>query len=55
MWPLTSIFYKVPLDRCGYLPYQGRILDTMDFLKIFFPSLGSYQLGYVSSEFGLVL
>ncbi|MNW25644.1 hypothetical protein D3C74_23920 [compost metagenome] len=47
-------FLQSALDRCGYLPYQGRILDTMDFLKIFFPSLGSYQLGYVSSEFGLV-
>lgn len=46
-------FLQQALDRCGYLPFTGRILDTMDFLKICFPSLGSYQLGLVSSEFGL--
>ncbi|WP_337033018.1 ATP-dependent DNA helicase DinG [Paenibacillus illinoisensis] len=45
-------FLQNALDRCGYLPFTGRILDTIDFLKISFPSLGSYQLGYVSSEFG---
>ncbi|MHA7579592.1 ATP-dependent DNA helicase DinG [Paenibacillus vandeheii] len=45
-------FLQNALDRCGYLPFTGRILDTIDFLKITFPSLGSYQLGYVSSEFG---
>ncbi|MEK5260359.1 ATP-dependent DNA helicase DinG [Paenibacillus sp. SEL3] len=46
-------FLQNALDRCGYLPFSGRILDTMDFLKIMFPSLSSYQLGFVSSEFGL--
>ncbi|MGW9526921.1 ATP-dependent DNA helicase DinG [Paenibacillus terrae] len=46
-------FLQNALDRCGYLPFTGRILDTMDFLKIMFPSLSSYQLGFVSSEFGL--
>ncbi|WP_223066659.1 ATP-dependent DNA helicase DinG [Paenibacillus caui] len=46
-------FLERALDRCGYLPFTGRILDTMDFLKICFPSLTSYQLGQVSSEFGL--
>ncbi|AKG35378.1 ATP-dependent DNA helicase DinG [Paenibacillus durus] len=46
-------FLQSALDRCGYLPFQGRILDTIDFLKICFPSLTSYQLGNVSSHFGL--
>ncbi|MNB81825.1 hypothetical protein D3C75_286220 [compost metagenome] len=46
-------FLQNALDRCGYLPFQGRILDTIDFLKICFPSLSSYQLGAVSSHFGL--
>lgn len=46
-------FLQNALDRCGYLPFQGRILDTIDFLKICFPSLTSYQLGAVSSHFGL--
>ncbi|WDH97251.1 ATP-dependent DNA helicase DinG [Paenibacillus urinalis] len=45
-------FLQNALDRCGYLPFTGRILDTMDFLRICFPSLSSYQLGYVASEFG---
>ncbi|AIQ42366.1 ATP-dependent DNA helicase DinG [Paenibacillus sp. FSL R7-0297] len=46
-------FLQNALDRCGYLPFQGRILDTIDFLKICFPSLTTYQLGSVSSHFGL--
>ncbi|WP_151734507.1 ATP-dependent DNA helicase DinG [Paenibacillus tengchongensis] len=46
-------FLQNALDRCGYLPFQGRILDTIDFLKICFPSLSTYQLGAVSSHFGL--
>ncbi|ANS74827.1 ATP-dependent DNA helicase DinG [Paenibacillus yonginensis] len=46
-------FLQQALDSCGYLPFTGRILDTMDFLKICFPSLNSYQLGLVSTEFGL--
>ncbi|OKP86811.1 ATP-dependent DNA helicase DinG [Paenibacillus helianthi] len=46
-------FLQNALDRCGYLPFQGRILDTIDFLKICFPSLTTYQLGAVSTYFGL--
>ncbi|ASA22888.1 ATP-dependent DNA helicase DinG [Paenibacillus donghaensis] len=46
-------FLQNALDRCGYLPFQGRILDTIDFLKICFPSLTSYQLGAVSANFGV--
>ncbi|MFC3745885.1 ATP-dependent DNA helicase DinG [Paenibacillus sp. GCM10012306] len=46
-------FLQNALDRCGYLPFQGRILDTIDFLKICFPSLTTYQLGAVSNHFGI--
>ncbi|WP_438351229.1 ATP-dependent DNA helicase DinG [Paenibacillus sp. FA6] len=46
-------FLQNSLDRCGYLPYAGRLLDTIDFLKICFPSLTTYQLGLVSSQFGI--
>lgn len=46
-------FLQNALDRCGYLPFEGRILDTIDFLKICFPSLSSYQLGSVSAHFGV--
>ncbi|WP_310550093.1 ATP-dependent DNA helicase DinG [Paenibacillus glufosinatiresistens] len=46
-------FLQNALDRCGYLPFQGRILDTIDFLRISYPSLTSYQLGAVTAQFGL--
>ncbi|GAF09101.1 DinG family ATP-dependent helicase YoaA [Paenibacillus pini JCM 16418] len=47
-------FLQNALDRCGYLPFAGRILDTLDFLKICFPSLTTYQLGMVTSHFGII-
>ncbi|CAM2796596.1 ATP-dependent DNA helicase DinG [Paenibacillus sediminis] len=47
-------FLQNALDRAGYLPFRGRILDTIDFLKILFPSLTSYQLGNVTSQFGIL-
>ncbi|MCA1294653.1 ATP-dependent DNA helicase DinG [Paenibacillus sp. alder61] len=46
-------YLQSALDKTGYLPFTGRILDTMDFLKIFFPSLTTYQLGMVAAEFGV--
>lgn len=46
-------YLQSALDKTGYLPFSGRILDTMDFLKIFFPSLSTYQLGLVSQEFNV--
>ncbi|KHF35374.1 hypothetical protein CM49_02423 [Paenibacillus sp. P1XP2] len=46
-------FLQNALDSSGYLPFSGRILDTLDFLKICFPSLTSYQLGQVTSHFGI--
>lgn len=46
-------YLQSALDKTGYLPFTGRILDTMDFLKILFPSLTTYQLGLVASEFGV--
>lgn len=44
-------YLQSALDKTGYLPFTGRILDTMDFLKILYPSLTTYQLGMVASEF----
>ncbi|MEF2964314.1 ATP-dependent DNA helicase DinG [Paenibacillus sp. M1] len=46
-------YLQSALDKSGYLPFTGRILDTMDFLKIFFPSLTTYQLGLVADELGV--
>ncbi|WP_430108952.1 ATP-dependent DNA helicase DinG [Paenibacillus sp. B1-33] len=42
------------LEQTGYLPFTGRILDTIELLRILFPSLPSFQLGSVSHEMGVV-
>lgn len=42
------------LEQTGYLPFTGRILDTIELLRILFPSLPSFQLGSVSHEMGIV-
>lgn len=41
-------FLQRALDFCGYAPYDGRVIDLMDILKISFPSMTSYQLTSVS-------
>lgn len=46
-------YLKNALEQSGYLPFTGRILDTIELLRILFPSLTSYQLGNVASTFGL--
>ena len=46
-------FLQRGLTKTGYPPFSGRVLDTMDLLRILFPSITSLQLGMVSSLFGL--
>ncbi|XEC92710.1 ATP-dependent DNA helicase DinG [Paenibacillus tarimensis] len=46
-------FLNGALDRCGYMPFTGRRLDTIDLLRIVYPSLTTYQLGAVSDYFGI--
>ncbi|URN94087.1 MAG: ATP-dependent DNA helicase DinG [Candidatus Pristimantibacillus lignocellulolyticus] len=46
-------FLNHALDQCGYLPFNGRRLDTMDFLRILYPSITSYQLGTVAEQLGV--
>ena len=41
-------FLQRALTSAGYSPFGGRILDTIDWLKILFPTLTSYQLSFVS-------
>ncbi|MFD0867819.1 Probable ATP-dependent helicase dinG homolog [Chlamydia abortus] len=43
-------FLQRALDACGYMPFSGPVLDTMDMLTILFPSLSSLQLGNVCHE-----
>jgi ATP-dependent DNA helicase DinG len=42
-------FLQRALMDCGYSTYQGRVLDTMDWVRVLFPTLMSYQLSYVTS------
>jgi len=46
-------FLQQALDKCGYMPYNGRVLDTIEFLRILYPSLSTYQLSAVCAEFGI--
>jgi ATP-dependent DNA helicase DinG len=47
------MFLRYACEKSGYLPFDGRVLDTIPVLRILFPSLTSLQLSMVSSAFGL--
>ncbi|MFC4808531.1 ATP-dependent DNA helicase DinG [Paenibacillus sp. GCM10023250] len=46
-------FLNAALDRCGYVAFDGRRLDTIDLLRILYPTLTTYQLGAVTELFGI--
>ncbi|AJY77133.1 ATP-dependent DNA helicase DinG [Paenibacillus beijingensis] len=46
-------FLNRALDRCGYSSFTGRRLDTVEMLRMLYPTLSSYQLGSVSEHFGI--
>jgi len=46
-------FLQRALDRCGYSPFSGRVLDTMDFLRILFPGLPSLELSTAAATLGV--
>lgn len=46
-------FLQRALDEHGYFPFDGKVLDTMDALRVLFPSLSSLQLSMVSQTFDL--
>ncbi|MCR2802974.1 ATP-dependent DNA helicase DinG [Paenibacillus soyae] len=46
-------FLNQALDRCGYMHFTGRRLDTVELLRIFYPSITTYQLGAVAEQFGI--
>lgn len=46
--PFDLAFLQRSLDVSGYRPFNGRVLDTLDFLRILFPSLGSLSLSMVT-------
>ncbi|WP_274364631.1 ATP-dependent DNA helicase DinG [Paenibacillus thermotolerans] len=46
-------FLQHALTDAGYSPFTGRTLDTLDWLRVLFPTLTSYQLSYVSASLGV--
>ncbi|GLX68939.1 ATP-dependent DNA helicase DinG [Paenibacillus glycanilyticus] len=46
-------FLNQALDRCGYHPFIGRRLDTIELLRVLYPSITTYQLGAVTELFGI--
>ncbi|MUT65443.1 ATP-dependent DNA helicase DinG [Paenibacillus sp. NEAU-GSW1] len=46
-------FLNQALDRSGYHTFAGRRLDTIELLRILYPSITTYQLGAVSELFGI--
>lgn len=46
-------FLQRALAKSGYFPFGGRVLDTMDLLKILFPSIASYQLSQAAQSLGI--
>ncbi|WP_028548627.1 ATP-dependent DNA helicase DinG [Paenibacillus sp. UNC451MF] len=47
-------FLQRALDEHGYFPFDGKVLDTMDSLRVLFPSLASLQLSMVCHAFNIV-
>ncbi|MBB6674095.1 ATP-dependent DNA helicase DinG [Cohnella nanjingensis] len=47
-------FLQAALDRSGYLPYGGRVIDTVDLARIVYPSLPSYRLGALTQSLNIV-
>ncbi|NIK77642.1 ATP-dependent DNA helicase DinG [Paenibacillus castaneae] len=48
-----SGFLNQALRSCGYRNFGGRKLDTIELLRIIYPTINTYQLGAVSELFGI--
>lgn len=46
-------FLNQALDAYGYHTFAGRRLDTIELLRILYPSITTYQLGAVTEMFGI--
>jgi ATP-dependent DNA helicase DinG len=44
-------FLQRALTTCGYVPFGGRVLDSLDLLRILFPALPSLQLSMAAAYF----
>jgi ATP-dependent DNA helicase DinG len=46
-------FLQAALDRGGYLPFTGRMLDTVELTKLLFPSQPSYSLASLTQTLAI--
>lgn len=46
-------FLQAALDRGGYLPFTGRMLDTVELARLLFPSQPSYSLSSLTQSLGI--
>lgn len=46
-------FLQAALDRSGYLPFTGRLLDTLELSRILFPTQSSYALSHLTHALGI--
>ncbi|RKP57019.1 ATP-dependent helicase DinG [Cohnella endophytica] len=46
-------FLQAALDRSGYLPFTGRMLDTVELARLVFPTQPSFALTSLTQAFGI--
>jgi len=46
-------FLQAALDRSGYLPFTGRMIDTVELARIVFPTQPSYSLSSLTQTLGI--
>jgi ATP-dependent DNA helicase DinG len=46
-------FLQKSLTQSGYPPFTGRVLDTIEMLRILFPSMNTFQLTLAAEYFGI--
>lgn len=46
-------FLQKALEECGYDYFEGRVIDTIDLVKMLFPGMASMQLTMVASALGI--
>ncbi|WNQ14269.1 ATP-dependent DNA helicase DinG [Paenibacillus aurantius] len=46
-------FLQRALETCGYFPFNGMVLDTIDLLRMLFPNLTSLQLSNACQALGI--
>lgn len=47
-------FLQAALDRCGYLPFGGRMLDTLELSRLLFPMQSSFALNALTKSLDII-